>query len=79
MTLISQLKNYWNKLFSKKYRIGDKVEFIQKIDSIPRRMRGVIEDINERSMYPYCIKLSDPFNNNGYTVSYINIDKKQIL
>jgi len=42
-------------------------------------MRGVIEDINERSMYPYCIKLSDPFNHNGWQVSYINIDKKQIL
>lgn len=79
MTLISQLQNYWSKLFSKKYRIGDEVEFIQKIDSIPRRMRGIIEDINEHSMYPYCIKLSDSFSHNGYTVSYINIDKKQIL
>jgi len=79
MTLISQLKNYWSKLFSKKYKIGDEIEFIQKIDSIPTKMRGVIEDINERSMYPYCIKLSDPFNHNGWQVSYINIDKKQIL
>ena len=79
MTLISQLKNYWSKLFSKKYRRGDEVEFIQKIDSIPTRMRGIIEDINVHSMYPYCIKLSDPFNHNGWQVSYINIDKKQIL
>lgn len=79
MTLISQLKNYLNKLFSKKYRIGDEVKFIQKIDSIPTRMRGVIEDINELHTFPYTIKLSDSFSHNGYTVSYINIDKKQIL
>jgi translation initiation factor RLI1 len=79
MTLISQLQNYWNKLFSRRYKVGDKVEFIQKIDSIPNRFKGTIEEINELHTFPYTIKLSDSFSHNGYTVSYINIDKKQIL
>lgn len=79
MTLISQLKNYWSKLFSKKYKIGDEVEFIQKINFIPNKFKGTIVEINELHTFPYTIKLSDPFNHNGYTVSYINIDKNQIL
>lgn len=79
MTLISQLKNYWSKLFSKKYRIGDEIEFIHKINSVPYRFRGRIKEINELHTFPYTIRLSIPFDHNGYTVSYINIDKKQIL
>jgi hypothetical protein len=79
MTLISQLKNYWSKLFSKKYRIGERVEFTHKINNVHRTLSGVIEEINESSIFPYCIKLSDSFDYNGWQVSYINIDKNQIL
>ncbi len=79
MTLISQLQNYWNKLFSRRYKLGDKVEFIYKVNNIPNKMTGVIYEINEHSMFPYCIKLSDSFDYNGWIVSYININKKQIL
>jgi len=79
MTLISQLQNYWNKLFSRRYKVGDKVEFIYKINNIPNKMTGIIYEINERSMFPYCIKLCNSFSYNGWQVSYINIDKKHIL
>ena len=79
MILSSQLKNYWNKLFSRKYKVGDNIEFIAKTNSIPNRMTGIIIEINENSMFPYCIKLSSPFSYNGWTVSYININKKDIL
>jgi len=79
MKLISQLQNYWNKLFYRKYKVGDNIEFITKTHSVPYRMTGTIIEINERSMFPYCIKLSSPFSYNGWIVSYININKKDIL
>lgn len=79
MHIFNYFQKYWNKSSFKKYKIGDEIEFIHKINSIPNRFKGTIEEINNNSLFPYCIKLSDSFNYQGYTVNYINIDKKQIL
>lgn len=79
MKLISQLTNFWNKLFSKKYKIGDDISFVNRVDGIINAYSGVIEEIYETSVYQYCIKLHTPINVNGWNASYVNIKKEQIL
>lgn len=79
MKLIYQLKNYWNKLRLNKYKKGTKIEFIHKVNKIPGRYTGVVDEIYEQSQFPYCVKLDVPIEYNGWTVSYVNITKKQII
>lgn len=80
MTLISQLKNYWNKLFSKKYKIGDEIKFAHRVNGILNIYSGTIEEVYyDAFFYPYCIKLHSPINVNGWDASYVNIKKEQIL
>jgi hypothetical protein len=79
MKLISQLQNYWNKLLLKKYKKGNRVEFIYKVNSIPRKCTGIIDNVYEQSRFPYCIKLDHPFEYNGWIVSYVNIKLKEII
>lgn len=79
MTLISQLKNYWNKLLLKKYKLGDKIEFIHKVNNIPNRMTGTIIDIDDGKRLPICVMLDIPIKEALFTTSYVNITLKQIL
>jgi len=63
----------------KKYKIGDKIEFIYVFGKIPIRMTGIIEDISETSRLPICVKLDRPFREGVFTTNYVNITLKEIL